>query len=147
MDECMKTTLQVVFEHFRFKGFYCSPAPSWAFTKHLSTLPDTHICKHSGTGLLVESGFSFTHVPYSIGYNIQIVPFVDGKIVLEGVKRVNVGGKLLTNLLKETISFRQVNVQDSTYLVNQIKEKYSYLSLDVFRGFFFNFISCRFGIL
>ena len=48
---------------------------------------------------------------------------MDGRVLLEGVKRVNVGGKLLTNLLKENLSFRQVNVQDCTHLVNQIKEK------------------------
>ena len=59
---------------------------------------------------------------------------MDGSVVLEAVKRVNIGGKLLTNLLKENLSFRQVNVQDCTFLVNQIKEKFCYLSLDVFRG-------------
>lgn len=58
----MKATLQVVFEHFRFNGFYAAPAPSWVFTKHLSTLPDADITKHAKTGLVVESGFSFTHV-------------------------------------------------------------------------------------
>ena len=62
MDECMKSTLQVVFEHFRFNGFYSSTAPSWTFTKHLSTLQETNISNHIATGLLVESGFSFTHV-------------------------------------------------------------------------------------
>ena len=61
MDECMKSTLQVVFEYFRFNGFYSSPAPTWAFSQHLSCLPDNHIAKHTQSGLLVESGFSFTH--------------------------------------------------------------------------------------
>ena len=55
-------------------------------------------------------------------------------MVLDAVRRVNVGGKLLTNLLKETLSFRQMNVQDCFHLVNKIKEAYSYLSLDVLRG-------------
>ena len=63
-----------------------------------------------------------------------MVPIVDGKVVLNAVRRVNVGGKLLTNLLKETLSFRQVNVQDSTFLVNKLKEQYSYFSLDVYKG-------------
>lgn len=55
-------------------------------------------------------------------------------MILEAVKRVNVGGKLLTNLLKENISFRQVNVQDCTYLVNQIKEKFCYCSMNAMNG-------------
>ncbi|CBK25369.2 uncharacterized protein [Blastocystis hominis] len=124
MDELQKATLQVVFEHFRFNGFYSSSAPSWTFAKHLSTLDPTDINRHTRTGLVIESGFSFTH----------IIPIVDGSVVLDAVRRVNVGGKLLTNLLKETLSFRQMNVQDCFYLVNKIKEAYSYLSLDVLRG-------------
>ena len=58
---------------------------------------------------------------------------MDGRVLLEGVKRVNVGGKLLTNLLKENLSFRQVNVQDCTHLVNQIKEKCCYVSMNALR--------------
>ena len=64
----------------------------------------------------------------------KIIPIVDGSVVLDAVRRVNVGGKLLTNLLKETLSFRQMNVQDCFHLVNKIKEAYSYLSLDMLRG-------------
>lgn len=52
---------------------------------------------------------------------------------MEGVKRVNVGGKLLTNLLKENLSFRQVNVQDCSYLVNGLKEQFCYVSMDALR--------------
>ena len=71
---------------------------------------------------------------FIVKHNKQIIPFIDGKVILEAVKRVNVGGKLLTNLLKENISFRQVNVQDCTYLVNQIKEKFCYCSLNAMKG-------------
>lgn len=31
-----------------------------------------------------------------------------GRALAQGVKRINVGGKLLTNLLKETVSFTKV---------------------------------------
>ena len=59
---------------------------------------------------------------------------MDGKIELNATQRVNVGGMLLTNLLKEFISFRQVNVQDCTHLMNHLKEEYTYLSPDIFKG-------------
>ena len=124
MDALMKASVEVVFEHFQFNSFLSAPAPLWAFHNHHQHLPDTHLSKQTRTGLIVESGFSFTHV----------VPIVDGQVVLSAVRRVNVGGKLLTNLLKETLSFRQVNVQDSTFLVNKLKEQYSYFSLDVYKG-------------
>lgn len=46
--------------------------------------------------LLVESGFSFTH----------IVPYIQGKKQKDAILRVDVGGKVLTNHLKEVISYR-----------------------------------------
>lgn len=124
MDEIMNATLQVVFEHFHFQSFLSTPSPCWAFSHHCNSLPESDISKHTRTGVVIESGFSFTH----------IIPFVDGKVVLDAVRRVNVGGKLLSNLLKEQISFRQVNVQDCSYLVNNLKEQFCYCSLDPMNG-------------
>ena len=47
--------------------------------------------------------------------------------------RIDVGGKLLTNHLKELVSFRQWNMMDETYVVNDIKEACCYVSLDFAR--------------
>lgn len=68
--------------------------------------------------LVVDSGFSFTHV----------VPFVEGQKVLAHTKRIDVGGKVLTNHLKDIISYRQLNVLDETYVVNQMKEDCCFVS-------------------
>jgi hypothetical protein len=46
--------------------------------------------------LLVDSGYSFTH----------IVPYIKGKKLKQGIRRIDVGGKMLTNHLKEIISYR-----------------------------------------
>lgn len=43
---------------------------------------------------------------------------------------IDVGGKLLTNKLKELASFRQWNMMDETHIVNDIKEKCCYVSTD-----------------
>lgn len=74
----------------------------------------------SSCQLVVDAGFSFTHV----------VPVVDGRVVARGVKRVNVGGKLLTNYLKEIVSFRQWNVMDDTRVMNALKEAQCYVARD-----------------
>lgn len=74
----------------------------------------------SSCHLVVDSGFSFTHV----------VPVIDGKVFMPGVRRINVGGKLLTNYLKEIVSYRQWNVMDDTPVINELKEALCYCSLD-----------------
>jgi hypothetical protein len=44
--------------------------------------------------------------------------------------RVDVGGKLLTNHLKEIISYRQIHVLEETYVMNACKEDACFVSLD-----------------
>lgn len=47
---------------------------------------------------MVDAGFSFTHA----------VPVFDWRVVWEGVRRVDLGGKALTNYMKELVSYRWV---------------------------------------
>ncbi|GMS84309.1 hypothetical protein PENTCL1PPCAC_6484 [Pristionchus entomophagus] len=77
-------------------------------------------CKRqSRVVLVVDSGFSFTHV----------VPFLDGKIIQEGVVRMDIGGKLLTNQLKEWVSYRELNVVEETFVMNECKEDACFVSM------------------
>lgn len=73
------------------------------------------------TCLVVDTGYSFTH----------IIPYIKGKKFLNGIRRLNVGGKLLTNHLKDIISYRQYNVMEETYVINQVKEDTCYIAEDV----------------
>ena len=70
--------------------------------------------------LVVDAGYSFTH----------IVPVLAGAVQWDAVQRIDVGGKLLTNYLKELISYRQWNVMDQTYVINAAKEACCYVSTD-----------------
>ena len=47
--------------------------------------------------------------------------------------RLDVGGKLLTNTLKEQLSFRQWNMMDETHVVNHVKETCCYVARDFAR--------------
>ncbi|KAL8276167.1 hypothetical protein RQP46_011425 [Phenoliferia psychrophenolica] len=62
--------------------------------------------------LVIDTGFSFTHV----------VPLLHGAILSSGVRRIDVGGKLLTNHLKELVSFRQWYMMDQTSVMEKAKE-------------------------
>jgi hypothetical protein len=55
--------------------------------------------------------------------------------------RIDVGGKLLTNHLKELVSFRQWNMMEETYIVNDVKEKCCYVSTQ----FSADLETCRFA--
>ena len=48
----------------------------------------------------------------------------------EGLVRLEVGGKLLTNYLKEQISYRQLNLMDEFMVCQRMKEHSCYCSLD-----------------
>jgi len=73
--------------------------------------------------IVVDSGHSFTHV----------VPFIQGQIVRSGIVRIDVGGKALTNQLKEWVSFRHMNVLEETYMINQCKEDICFVTTDLQR--------------
>lgn len=62
-------------------------------------------------------------------------PFVDA----HSARRIDVGGKLLSNHLKELISYRHYNMMDQTYIVNEIKEQCCYIS----RSFAVDLDKCR----
>ncbi|KAF5377934.1 hypothetical protein D9615_006717 [Tricholomella constricta] len=106
---------QFVFEEYEFQAYHrCAPA---------SLIPYGTIFSQPGLPsaecvIVVDSGFSYTHV----------VPLLNGKIMWNAVKRLDVGGKLLTNQLKELVSFRQWNMMDETYIMNDVKESCCYVS-------------------
>ncbi|KAI0632288.1 actin-like protein Arp6 [Trametes polyzona] len=106
---------QFVFEEYEFRAYHrCTPA---------SLVPHSRLLAGAGLPppeciLVVDSGFSFTHV----------VPILNGAVVWEAVKRIDVGGKLLTNHLKEIVSFRQWNMMEETHIVNEVKEACCFVS-------------------
>ena len=105
---------EVFFEDYKFKSVLSLPSV------FLSTLSYTSSQSEAFCSLIVDSGYSFTH----------IVPMCKGRAVLEGITRIDVGGKLLTNQLKEVISYRQLHVLDETYVINQVKEDACYVACD-----------------
>ncbi|KAJ7093825.1 actin-related protein Arp6 [Mycena belliarum] len=108
---------QFIFEEYEFKAYFrCTSA---SLIPH-GTLFDKPGLPPPECMLIVDSGFSFTHV----------VPLMDGKVVWTAVKRLDVGGKLLTNQLKELVSFRQWNMMDETYIMNHVKETCCFVTQD-----------------
>lgn len=72
---------------------------------------------------MVDCGFSFTHA----------APVFQNFTLNYGVKRIDLGGKALTNYLKELVSYRALNVMDESFIMDDVKEKLCFVSLDVAR--------------
>ncbi|PWA33061.1 hypothetical protein CCH79_00013118 [Gambusia affinis] len=108
---------EILFEEYQFQSALRINAGSLGAHHYFTTKPSELCC------LLVDSGFSFTH----------IVPYCRSKKLKEGIRRINVGGKLLTNHLKEIISYRQLHVMDETYVINQVKEDVCYVSQQFYK--------------
>ena len=74
---------------------YSISAAHLADYKYATENPSEALCT-----IVVDSGYSFTHV----------IPFVNGQKVSDAIRRIDVGGKALTNHLKEVISYRYSNM-------------------------------------
>jgi actin-related protein 6 len=122
-EEIQQDTNEMLFEEMEFASVVCRPA-AWFSSYHYSqggaSVGDDQSDCFKECNVVVDSGFSFTHA----------IPFVNGIVRGRAAKRVNVGGKLLTNYLKEIISYRQWNFMDEFLLVNQVKDALCYVSQD-----------------
>ncbi|KAL8861579.1 MAG: hypothetical protein Q9178_002103 [Gyalolechia marmorata] len=68
--------------------------------------------------LVIDSGFSHS----------TVTPLYKGRPIQQAIRRLDVGGKLLTNYLKELLSIRHYNLMNEEQLVNEAKEKICFVS-------------------
>jgi actin-related protein 6 len=115
-------TESLVFEYFGFPNYSSLSTAYLNFYNAYHSDPNSRFAT-TGSALIVDSGFSFTH----------ILPVVNFKIQPKAIKRIDMGGKALTNYLKEVVSLRYYNMMDETYLINIIKERMCKVSLDFVR--------------
>jgi actin-related protein 6 len=105
---------EILFEEYRFSSILRTNPGDLSCYNNKQEFPNEECC------LVVDSGYSFTH----------IIPYIHGRRLKDAVVRIDVGGKLLTNHLKEIVSYRQIHVLDETYVMNAAKEDSCYVSLD-----------------
>ncbi|KAK4420294.1 Actin-related protein 6 [Sesamum alatum] len=113
---------EIIFEDFNFKALFVSDSPSLVHLYEASRRPYGLVSK-AQCSLVVDCGFSFTHA----------APVFQNFTLNYGVKRMDLGGKALTNYLKELVSYRSVNVMDESFIMDDVKEKLCFVSLDVQR--------------
>lgn len=71
--------------------------------------------------LVIDSGYSHT----------VVTPVFQGRPIQRAIRRMDLGGKHLTNLMKEIISVRHFDLHQDTKIVNDIKEDVCFVSSDI----------------
>lgn len=122
LPSIQRATDELVFEDFNFKSLFVADPPSLVHLYEASRRP-YGLLSETQCSLVVDCGFSFTHA----------APVFQNFTVNYAVKRIDLGGKALTNYLKELVSYRAINVMDETFIIDDVKEKLCFVSLDVAR--------------
>ncbi|WKX94217.1 hypothetical protein Q1695_011463 [Nippostrongylus brasiliensis] len=105
-------SVELLFEQHDFYSVYKSSAAGFIALESSS--------RNVRCALVVDCGYS----------SLTVAPFLDGKAIQQGIVRIDVGGKVLTNQLKQWITYRDLNVLEETYIMNQCKEDACFVSLD-----------------
>ncbi|KAK3381939.1 actin family [Podospora didyma] len=117
---------QMVFEEFGFASYYRGIGPSFNAYQDIQAIfqtprePDTTIDIPAEVMLLVDSGYSHT----------TVTPLLQGRPLHTAIRRLQVGGKLMTNYLARLLSVRHFDMRNEPYIVNEMKEAACYVSLD-----------------
>ncbi|EXB96863.1 hypothetical protein L484_016636 [Morus notabilis] len=122
LPSIQRATDELVFEDLGFAALYVADSPSLAHLYEASRRP-MGLASKAQCSLVVDCGFSFTHA----------APVFQNFTLNYAAKRIDLGGKALTNYLKELVSYRSVNVMDETFVMDDVKEKLCFVSLDVSR--------------
>ncbi|OCK86356.1 Actin/actin-like protein [Lepidopterella palustris CBS 459.81] len=115
---------EMVFEQFEFASYYRCIGPALNAYNDIRSLfsdppPPPHLA-HLPPECLLLIDTSYSHT--------TITPLYNGRPIQPALLRLSVGGKVLTNYLKEIASIRHYNMLDETYLLNEIKEAVSFVS-------------------
>jgi actin-related protein 6 len=106
--EIVERYLEMVFEDFGFDALYMGTCGTLSLEKAKEDIEDLN----SDAQLVVDCGYSFTWViPHLFGFPINY-----------GSRRIDVGGKMLSNLIKQIISYRHFNISDEKIMVDHLKE-------------------------
>ncbi|MCO5572733.1 hypothetical protein L7F22_026492 [Adiantum nelumboides] len=120
LPSIQKLTDELIFEEFGFRSLFVADPAS--MTHHyLQHRNPQSVLARSRCSLIIDSGFSFTHAS-PVVYNVTCNA---------AVKRVDLGGKALTNYFKELVSYRTLNMMDEQWIMEDVKEKLCYCSLDM----------------
>lgn len=147
LPQVSANTDQMIFEEYGFKDYYRCTSGSlvpWndfdtdfngSLPQPISTTTSLNETNNENTttndsapkkpvlsecALVIDTGFHATNV----------LPTILGEVYWPAAQQISVGGRLLTNYLRETVSFQQFNMMEETFLINTIKERTCFVATD-----------------
>ncbi|TQV99033.1 hypothetical protein V2A60_007276 [Cordyceps javanica] len=117
---------QIVFEEYGFESYYRGVGPAFNAYHDVQSLFRTPMDTATAANipaeilLVIDSGYSHT----------TVTPVFQGRPLHSAVRRLDVGGKLLTNYMARQISLRHFDVRNDPHIVNEMKELACFVSLD-----------------
>ncbi|KAI4121874.1 MAG: hypothetical protein LQ338_006117 [Usnochroma carphineum] len=117
---------QVVFEEYGFASYSRHIGPTlnaYNDIQHLFGAPPREQQTSATPAecvLVIDSGFSHS----------TVTPVYKSRPIQQAIRRLDIGGKILTNYLKEMLSIRHYNLMNEEHLVNEAKEKVCFVSND-----------------
>ncbi|EDO18206.1 hypothetical protein Kpol_543p36 [Vanderwaltozyma polyspora DSM 70294] len=129
---------QVMFEEYEFESLFKSPVAG--FVPFLNLQDNMKMICGKGDDVMgdlisnmdsqnIKNPYSDFNLVIDSGFNCTwIIPIIKGVPYYKAVKKMEMGGRFLNGLFKETISYRHYDVTDETILVNNIKEKCLFMS-------------------
>ncbi|EFA79972.1 actin related protein 6 [Heterostelium album PN500] len=118
-DEIRRALYETVYEQYKFKSLsLMTPSTLGLYNYKMENASSSFTS--SPCQLVVDCGYSFTHV----------IPHFQNTKLNYAIKRFQIGGKVLTNYLKEIVSFRYWDMMHETRLLNTIKERICFVSQD-----------------
>ncbi|KAK8112399.1 hypothetical protein PG984_012925 [Apiospora sp. TS-2023a] len=117
---------QMVFEEYGFASYCRANGPALNAYHDVQAVfrtprdPATVAQLPAEVMLLIDTGYS----------NTTVTPLLKGKPLHSAVRRLDVGGKLLTNYLARLISLRHYDMRNEPHIVNEMKEQACFVSLD-----------------
>lgn len=114
-DTVLEGYFQILFEYFDFDSIYKAMPHYYSAINAVNSIPELN----KSVQLIIDSGYSST----------TIVPILNNKPLYNSIRRIDVGGKLLTNYLKDALgNLSDLDLRKDFYLINLIKEELCYVS-------------------
>ncbi|PYI12078.1 actin family protein [Aspergillus sclerotiicarbonarius CBS 121057] len=120
-----KNADEIVMEEWGFGGYLRCVGPSLNAWNDVQSLFGDPVVQEANSVvapreclLVVDSGYSHT----------TVTPIYKGQPLQRAIRRLDLGGKHLTNYLKEMVSVRQYNMVEETYIMNEVKEAVCFVS-------------------